>query len=97
VFVSGKTGTVKHNKTKKRYFPLGGAPNKRFCDVVVASYSKAYHRVAVIHRDTAYGAGKTHFYWNEDRLDPKVRIFDDIRKEETGKEFAHYILSFRRL
>ena len=99
LFVSGKTGTAKHkhNKTKQRHFPLGGAPNKGFCNVVVACYSGAYHRVAVMSRDTVYGNGKKSFYWNEDQLDPKVRIFDDIRNERVGKEFAHYILSFRRL
>ena len=97
VFVSGKTGTVNNVDWKQRYFHHRSAPNKRFCDVVVASYSGAYHRVAVMSRDAVYVAANTNFCWNEDRLDPGVRIFDDIRKEEVGKEFAHYILSFRRV
>jgi hypothetical protein len=78
-------------------FSLGGAPNKHFCEVVVACYSGMYHRVAVMSRDTVYVEGKKNFNWNEDRLDPKVRIFDDIRKEQVGKAFVDYILSFRRV
>jgi hypothetical protein len=97
VFASGKTGTVKHGELKTRCFKLRGAPNKGFCDVVVACYSGAYHRVAVMSRDTAYVDGMKYFCWNENCLKPGVRIFDDIRNEQVGKEFAHYILSFRRV
>jgi hypothetical protein len=98
LFVSGKTGTVSNDDCKQqRTFHLKGAPNKCFCDVVVASYSGMHHRVAVIRPDTAYVDGKKSFYWNEDKLDTKVRIFDDIRKEEAGKAFVDYILSFRRV
>ena len=97
VFVSGKTGSVNSGYRKQRVFTLSGAPNKQFCNAVVASYSDEHHRVAVMSRDTVYVQGRKSFGWNEDRLDPNVRIFDDIRKEETGKEFAHYILSFRRV
>ena len=97
VFASGKTGTMDHKNPKRRYFPLGGAPNKQFCDVVVASYSGAYHKVAVICPDKAYVDGKRSFRWNEYKLDPGVRVFHDIRIPEVGKAFANYILSFRRL
>lgn len=97
VFVSGKPGTVNHDNPKQRMFGLGGAPNKQFCDVVVASYSGMYHKVAVIRCDMVYVEGKKYFNWNEDRLDPGVRVFDDIRIPEVGKAFADYILSFRRV
>jgi hypothetical protein len=97
VFVSGKTATVHHNNPNRRYFKLGNAPNKHFCDVVVASYSGAHHTVAVMSRDTVYVAGKKSFRWNEDRLDPGVRVFHDIRIPEVGKAFADYIISFRRV
>jgi hypothetical protein len=97
VFVSGKTGTMANDDPEQRTFPLGGAPNKRFCDVVVACYSGAYQRVAVIRPDKAYVEGKKNFCWNEARLDPGVRIFDDIRKDKMGKAFVDYILSFHRL
>jgi hypothetical protein len=96
VFVSGKTGAVKHDNWKQRQFELKGAPNKRFCDVVVASYSGAYHRVAVMGRDKAYVEGKKYFCWNEDRLDPGVRVFDDIRLPQVGKAFAEHLLTFAR-
>jgi hypothetical protein len=96
VFVSGKTGSVKHDDPKQRYFKLGGAPNKRFCDVVVASYSGAHYRVAVMSRDKAYVEGKRIFFWNEDRLDPGVRVFDDIRHPQVGKAFAEHLLTFAR-
>jgi hypothetical protein len=96
VFVSGKTGTMKHDDPKQRFFKLKCAPNKRFCDVVVASYSGAYHKVAVMGRDKAYVEGKKNFYWNEDRLDPGVRVFDDIRLPQVGKAFAEHLLTFAR-
>ena len=94
VFVSGKTGSVVNGKLKWRNFELGKAPNKRFCDLVVACYSGAYHKVAVIRCDKAYVEGKKHFYWNEDRLDPGVRVFDDIRTPEVARAFADHIRSF---
>jgi len=96
LFVSGKTASV-NKGWKNRSFHLGSAPNKRFCDAVIASFSGAYHRVAVMSRDTAYVDGMKTFCWSEKHPKPGVRIFDDIRKEHVGKEFAHYILSFRRL
>jgi hypothetical protein len=94
VFVSGKTARVSNEDPKQRRFDLSGAPNKLFCDVVVASYSGAYHRVAVIRRNTAYVDRKKYLCWNEDCLDPGVRVFDDIRVPEVAKAFADYILSF---
>jgi len=97
VFVSGKTGTVSNGDPKKRFLNLSSAPNKHFCDVVVASYSGAYHTVAVMSRDTVYVEGMKSFRWNEDRLPPGVRVFHDIRIPEVGKAFADYILSFRRV
>lgn len=94
IFVSGKTGAVMNHDPKQRQFHLSGSPNKRFCDVVVAVYSGAHHRVAVIRRDKAYVEGKKSFCWNEDRLDPGVRVFDDIRNPQVAKAFSDYIRSF---
>ena len=96
VFVSGKTGSLKSRKVTQRYFTLNGAPNKRFCNVVVASYAGAHHKVAVMSRDTAYAEGMKTCYWNEERLKPGVRVFDDIRNPEVGKAFADHILSFKK-
>jgi hypothetical protein len=94
VFISGKTCTVNNGDDKQRSFPLSDAPNKRFCDVVVASYSGMYHRVAVMSRDTAYVERTKRFCWNENDLKTGVRVFDDIRNPETGKAFADYVRSF---
>ena len=95
VFVSGKTGSVKHGKDTQREFKLKGAVNKRFCDVVVASYAGAHHRVAVMSRDTAYVDGMASCCWNEESLKAGVRVFDDIRDPEVGKAFVDHLLTFR--
>jgi hypothetical protein len=95
VFVSGKTGTVNNNEPKHRSFLLNGAPNKSFCNVVVASYSGARHKVAVMSRDTAYVKGAKSFCWSDGRSKPGVCVFDDIRTSEDARKFSDYILSFR--
>jgi hypothetical protein len=94
VFVSGKTGSVKHAKVTQREFKLSGAVNKRFCDVVVASYAGAHHRVAVMSRDTAYAEGMKYFSWNEECLKPGVRVFEDISIPAVGKAFVDHLLTF---
>jgi hypothetical protein len=94
VFVSGKTGPIRNNDPKQRAFHLNGAPNKRFCDVVVACYSGLYHKVAVMSRDTAYVEGMKTFCWNESNLKPGVRVFDDIRIPEVARAFANHLRSF---
>ena len=76
VFVSGKTGSICNEDPKQRDFNLDAAPNKRFCNVVVASYAGALHKVAVMCPDTAYVEGRTHFCWNDNHLKPGVRVFD---------------------
>ena len=95
VFVSGKTGSEMNGDPNQRQFLLSGAPNKRFCDVVIASYSGAHHRVAVMSRDTVYVEGMKFFRWNEKHLKPGVRVFNDISTPEAAKTFADYILSCR--
>ncbi len=88
VFVSGKTGTLKTNDPKQGQFKLKKAVNKHFCNVVIASYSGAYHKVAVMSRNTVYIEGMKTFSWNENHLKPGVRIFEDIRIPETARAFA---------
>ena len=95
VFVSGKTGSVNNGKIAQRYFLVRGALNKRFCDVVVASYAGAHHKVAVMSRDTAYVQGMVACSWNEECLKDGVRVFDDIRDPKVGKAFVDYLLMFR--
>jgi hypothetical protein len=109
VFVSGKTGSLTKNKNdpKQRRFPLRKAVNKHFCDVVIASYAGAHHKVAVMSHETVYVKGAAEnggaaergpktFYWNEDHLKAGVRIFDDIRIPETARAFADHVLTFAR-
>ena len=94
VFVSGKTGSVTNGKDTQRYFHDRGAVNKRFCDVVVASYAGAHHKVAVMSRDTAYVEGMENFCWNEESVKPGVRVFEDIRIPAVGKAFVDHLLTF---
>ena len=93
VFVSGKTGSVANGNVTQREFKLGGAPNKRFCNVVVASYAGAHHKVAVMSRDTVYAEGMKRFCWNEESLKPGVRVFDDIRNPAVGNAFVDHLLT----
>lgn len=94
VFVSGKPGKVNNGKVTQRVFDLSSAPKKRFCDVVIASYSGAPNKVAVMSRDTVYVEGIASFSWNETSLKPGVIVFDDIRKPDVGKMFAEYLQDF---
>jgi hypothetical protein len=59
--------------------------------VVIASYSGAFHKVAVMTRDTVYVENRKSFNWNEDSLKPGVRIFNDIRTSHDGMAFADYL------
>ena len=94
VFVSGKTGSVYNGKVMQRYFWLRDAPNKHLCDVVVASYAGAHHKVAVMSRNTAYAEGMKKCCWNEEDLKDGVCVFDDIRDPVVGKAFVDHICSF---
>ena len=93
VYVSGKTGS---GNLKQRYFELSKAPNDNFCDCVIASYSGLLHRVAVMNRTTVYDTTKKTFYWNDNKINPGVRVFDDIRNVEVAREFAEYIKTFAK-
>jgi hypothetical protein len=97
VFVSGKTGTLKTNDPKQVCFLLRKAVNKHLCNVVIASYSGAYHKVAVMSHNTVYIEGSKTFNWNENHLKPGVRIFEDIRIPETARAFADHVLTFARV
>jgi hypothetical protein len=81
LYVSGKTATVKGDKSTRREFSLGKAPKAHFCDCVIASYAGAHHKVAVLSCGTVYGNGKQFFYWNEMKSSTMrgVRIFEDVR------------------
>jgi len=93
-YVSGKTGTVDHGSETQRYFQLSAGVNHRFCDLVIASYSGAFHKVAVMARDIVYVDGMKTFCWNEKKLKQGVRIFQDVRTPRDGKAFADHIRSF---
>jgi hypothetical protein len=71
--------------------------NKHFCDVVIASYAGAHHKVAVMSHETVYVKGMVKFCWNESHLKAGVRIFDDIRIPETARAFADHVLTFARV
>ena len=95
VYVSGKTGS-ENGDPKQRSFKMGKAPNDNFCDCVIASYSGLLHRVAVMHRDIVYVKNKKSFCWNDNKINPGVRVFDDIRNVEVAREFAEYIKTFAK-
>ena len=97
-FLSLELLKVRHpcnGKVTQRDFPLNGAVNKRFCDVVVASYAGAHHKVAVMSRNTAYAEGMKKCHWNEEDLKPGVRVFEDIRVPAVEKAFVDHLLTFR--
>lgn len=91
LYVSGKTGSVVNNNVHQRYFLLNVAPNKHFCDVVVASYAKNHQRVAVMAPSDVYIAGS--FCWNEKDLKKGVAIFD---LDTEAEEFLKHVFSFAR-
>jgi hypothetical protein len=99
VYVSCKTATAYPHTFMQKSFPLNKAPNVRLCDCVIASYSGAHHKIAVMSRDTVYGAGKKHFYWNENKSSKMqgVRIFEDIRDPKTARAFSAHLVSFKRM
>lgn len=93
LYVSGKTGSVSHSDPHQRLFNLGVAPNKHFCDVVVASYANNYQRVAVMAPSDVYVSGKVTFGWNENELKKSVKIFN---LDTEAAAFVKYVFSFAR-
>jgi hypothetical protein len=95
--VSGKTATIAAGKQTMRYFRTAKAPNKHLCDCVIASYTGAHHKIAVMTRDTVYKSGKSSFYWNELNAATMncVRVFEDVRDPDIARAFASHVASFK--